>query len=74
MSWAGAAYAPRIYMGLNFLDDTGLVRKASTAWRSYNYKLTDGSDVKDLEAKLSKQLDNSVRVKSFKAGQDNGRL
>lgn len=75
MSWAGAAYAPRIYMGLNYLDDTGLVREASTAWRSFNFKITDNSSAKDFEKALSDQLDNSVRVKSFlKAGQDNGRL
>ena len=75
MSWAGASYAPRIYMGKKFLNETGLIKEGSTAWRRINYKITDNSDVAGLEKEIFSSVDNSVRVKSYlKAGQDNGRL
>ncbi|SMF34482.1 ABC transporter permease [Pseudobacteriovorax antillogorgiicola] len=75
MSWAGAAYAPRIYMGQDQLEATELLIRGSTAWHTLHIKMPEGADIEGIEKALFAILDNSVRVQSyFKAGQDNGRL
>lgn len=75
MSWSGAAYAPRLYMGSALLEKTGLLQEGSTVRRTLHIKAATGDDVEDLEQQLFDSLDNSIRVKSYyKAGQDSGRL
>lgn len=74
-SWAGAAYAPRIYISQKTLHKTGLVNGASTAWHQYSYQLAEGLDIDKIQKDLFSSLDHSIRIRThLTAGQDNGRI
>jgi putative ABC transport system permease protein len=76
MSWAGAAFAPRIYLSLNQLQKSGLVKPGSTIWRRIYFKTPTGVDPGELETRLFKELQSpAIRVRShLTAGENNGRL
>ncbi len=74
-SLAGIGYAPRIYIGIDHLPATQLIRHGSTARRSINIALEPNLDVDTIEQELFQKFNHNVRVSSYKsAGQDNGRM
>ena len=76
MIWAGASVAPRIYMGLDYLAETRLLRKGSLAWYSWLVRLPPDTDVNATGTALRQDLaDPAVNITTFsKAGQDSGRM
>lgn len=74
-SLAGMGYAPRVYMGMDHLPATELIRTGSTARRVINVALEEGMDVDTVEKSLFQSFDQTVRVRSYKqSGQDDGRM
>lgn len=75
-SMGANAMAPRVYIGMDQLDKTGLVQNGSTLWDAYLFQLPPESDVATLELNLKDELtDPGIRIKTYKeAGQDDGRM
>ncbi|NRA63741.1 MAG: hypothetical protein HRU19_04615 [Pseudobacteriovorax sp.] len=75
VSLANTGYAPRIYMGLSQLDETGLIKQGTTSRQTFNILLGPDQDTKGVTEELFNRFDNTVRVTNFlKSGQDNGRI
>ncbi|MFW7379458.1 MAG: ABC transporter permease [Oligoflexus sp.] len=76
MSWAGAAFAPRIYIGLDRLQDAGLVQEGSTIWRRIYYQLPASMDPNLSSQRIFQQIESpAIRVRShLTAGENDGRL
>lgn len=71
-----ASMAPRVYVGLGPLKESGLLQFGSTAWHTKLFRLPSESSADELEEKLNKLItDPAIRISSYaKAGQDNGRM
>lgn len=76
MTWTGASFAPRIYVGYDQIQNTGLLQRGSTANRAYLFKLPKGKDENALAEFLNEKLDDpGVRVITHqRAGEQTGRL
>jgi predicted lysophospholipase L1 biosynthesis ABC-type transport system permease subunit len=72
----GASMAPRIYVGRNALNQSGLLQFGSTTTHTQLIQLPAGSDVDQVEEGIQRVItDAGVRVSAYnKAGQDNGRM
>jgi putative ABC transport system permease protein len=72
----GASMAPRIYIGRNALNQSGLLQFGSTTTHTQLIQLPAGSNVDQVEEGIQRVItDAGVRVSAYnKAGQDNGRM
>ena len=80
-SFSTFGFAPRIYLGLSELKNTGLLTKKSRVSYQRLYRIPKGNDIQQLVIKLKKQInkftgsDSKIRVISHKkAGNNLGRL
>lgn len=75
-SLASFALAPRVYISRKWLNETGLLRKGSTATWSTLVRLPPETDLERLEEKLNQQIaDPGVRVRShLSASEESARL
>lgn len=76
LNWAGAAVAPRIYIGLRQLSATGLIRPGSTVWNGHLFKLSPEVDAESVAKELRAQYtDPAIRINSHQtASEQTGRL
>lgn len=72
--------APKIFMNISDLSDSGLIKKGSTSFNYYSIKLSDKLSVKEIDNNQINELNNlinntSIRVKTPKTSSDQvGRL
>jgi putative ABC transport system permease protein len=52
-------FAPKIYIGIDQLDSTGLVKYGSRIWISHFYKFPEGTDVQLISKKLKSSFSNA---------------
>jgi putative ABC transport system permease protein len=72
----GNSMAPRLYVGLDQLDQAGLLKFGATVRHARLIRLPSGTDLRKVEADLKGVLkDPGVGVTTYReAGQDNGRM
>jgi putative ABC transport system permease protein len=72
----GASMAPRIYVGKNALNQSGLLQFGSTATHTQLIQLPPTSNIDEVEQGIKSIItDAGVRVSAYhKSGQDNGRM
>jgi putative ABC transport system permease protein len=75
-SFFGASMAPRMYVGIDQMKDTGLLKEGSTVWRSKLIKLNESMSPDDMESLLYKALESpTIKVASHNsANEQNGRI
>lgn len=71
-----SAMAPLIYLSFESLEKTGLIKKGSTLWQSYLYKIPSTEDPVALEKKIDRSLKSpSLKVEShISSGEQASRL
>ncbi|WP_176737009.1 ABC transporter permease [Oligoflexus tunisiensis] len=72
----GASMAPRIYVGKNTLEQSGLIQFGSTTRHTHLIQLPASASLDEVEQNIKQAIaDAGVRVTAYdKAGQDNGRM
>ena len=76
VNFSGVSFAPKIYMGKPFIEQTGLVQKGSTLWNTLYFKLPENASSEEFADLLNTKLDApGIRVSSHEnKGQNTGRL
>lgn len=64
-SMRGFSLAPKVYIGRDFLQQTGLVSYGTVAWRSRFFNLKEGLDQQELKKQLEQLItDPAIKVKT----------
>ena len=76
VNFSGVSFAPKIYLGLPFIEQTGLIQKGSTLWNTLYFKLPPSASAETYADLLNNELDApGIRVNSHEnKGQNTGRL
>ena len=54
-------FAPKIYIGINQLDSTGLIRYGSRTWVSHFYRLAPGADANQISKRLKARFNRAYK-------------
>lgn len=76
VAWAGAAVAPRVYIDRSQIDQTALIKKGSSVWTNFLFKLKDDSMSKEaIKVAESIMTDKGINVRGhLDSGERSGRL
>ncbi|MFK7823540.1 MAG: ABC transporter permease [Oligoflexales bacterium] len=76
VNFSGISFAPKLYLGLPFVEQTSLVQKGSTLWNTIFFKLPKDASSEDYADQLNLSLNApGIRVSSHEnKGENTGRL
>lgn len=76
VNFSGVSFAPKIYIGMEFITQTGLIQKGSTLWNTVYFKIPQTESAEQYAEALNTALDTpGVRVNSHEnKSQNTGRL
>lgn len=76
VGWNGFSLAPRLYLGLDLLKKTGLLKPGSTASYHQFFKFSSQKELEDVYSELNKTLtDPGIQITTHqKSGQQMGRM
>jgi putative ABC transport system permease protein len=76
LNWAGASVAPRVYIGLNHLAETELIRPGSSLWNAHLFKVSPNLDAVAIVQEMNRKFtDAAINIKSHQgASEQTGQL